>query len=90
MPEGYQSELYGTFVQAIMYGMYATTFVHCLRWLLFDDEGWKLRQRINWSLLVASILLFLLSTTDLALTLKSLNDYNDLQAAIKDNLALVR
>ena len=90
MPNGYQSKLYATFVQTLLYGIYVTTLAHCLRWLLLDDGGWKLRKKINWSMLIISILLFLLSTTDLALTLKSLNDYNDLQAAIKDNLALVR
>ena len=77
MSDGYQSYLYGAFVQTLMYGMYVTTFAHCLRWLLLDDEGWKIRRRINWSMLIISILLFLLSTTALALTIQLLIYFND-------------
>ena len=78
MPDLYQSYTYGTFVQTLLYGTYVTTFAHCLRWLLLDDEGWKLRRRTNWSMLIISILLFLFSTADLALTLQLLVNYNNL------------
>ena len=85
MLEGYHSILYGTVVQALMYGIYLTTFAHCLRWLLIDDEGWKLRRGINWHMLITSILLFLLSTTDLTLTIKALIDYNGLHWQVYNN-----
>ena len=82
MPDLYQSFLCATFVQALLYGIYFTTLAHSLRWLLLDDEGWKVRRRINWFMLIISILLFLLSTTDLVLTLIVLINYNDLSVAV--------
>ena len=85
LPDNYQSYLYAAFVQTLLYGIYVTTLAHCFRWLLLDDEGWKLRQRINWPMLITSILLFLLLTTDLALALKFLIDFdfNDLSMYLK-------
>ena len=76
MSDLYQSFLYGTLSQTLSYGIYITTLAHCLRWLLLDDEGWNLRQRINWFMLTISIVLFLLLTTDLSLKLKFLIDFN--------------
>ena len=54
-------------VQAILYGTYLPTFVYCLRWLVYDDNGWYMRERIHWPMLTASIAIFLLSTTHLGL-----------------------
>ena len=53
------------FAQAIMYGLYVGTVVHCLRWLLFDDNDWTIRKKINWSMLAIGILLFILMTINL-------------------------
>ncbi|KAF8175134.1 hypothetical protein BJ912DRAFT_931242 [Pholiota molesta] len=44
---------------------------HCLRWLVFADEGWKTRKRINWAMLSITIILWALSTTSRALDLRS-------------------
>lgn len=62
-----------TFVNALLYGLYFSTFLHCIRWLLFADEGWKLRGRkdIPWSMLVATLLLFFFSLASLVLELRS-------------------
>ena len=53
------------FTQAIMYGLYVGTSVHCLRWLLFDDTDWNVRKKINWPMLTIAILLFILMTINL-------------------------
>ena len=49
-----------TFVQVVLHGLYLGSFVHCLRWLIYDDEGWRLRVNINRSMLAITLLLFLL------------------------------
>ena len=58
------------FAQAIMYGLYVGTFVHCLRWLLFDDNDWNIRKKINWSMLTIGIILFSLMTINLWIALR--------------------
>ncbi|PFH50980.1 hypothetical protein AMATHDRAFT_40507 [Amanita thiersii Skay4041] len=58
-----------TFVQAILYGLYISTLIYCLRWLLFTDEGWKLRKRPQSVMLGVTVVLFILSTSDLVLSL---------------------
>ncbi|KIL63676.1 hypothetical protein M378DRAFT_11952 [Amanita muscaria Koide BX008] len=58
------------FVQTLMYGFYVTTLVHCLRWLFYDDKGWKLREKINWAMATITVLVFMFFTIDLALTLQ--------------------
>ena len=76
-----QTYLYVTFVQTLLYIIYVTTLAHCLRWLLLDDEGWKLRRGIDWTMWIASILLFLLSTIDLALSFQSMIEVFDNNAS---------
>ena len=53
------------FVQAIMYGLYVETSAHCLRWLLFDDKDWNVRKKINWTMLIIGIVLFIFMTINL-------------------------
>jgi hypothetical protein len=60
-----------TFVSALFYGLYLSTVFHCLRWLVFADEGWKMRRRINWAMLSITIILWALSTLSKALDLRS-------------------
>ncbi|KAF8178711.1 hypothetical protein BJ912DRAFT_983670 [Pholiota molesta] len=59
------------FVSALFYGLYLSTVFHCLRWLVFADEGWKTRRKINWAMLSITIILWALSTTSRALDLQS-------------------
>ena len=54
-------------VQAILCGVYISTLIHCLRWLIFADEGWKYRTRINWPMLIVTIVVSILSTIALVL-----------------------
>jgi hypothetical protein len=58
------------FVQTLMYGLYITTLAHGLRWLLYDDKGWKLREKFNWAMVTITVFVFMLFTTSLALTLQ--------------------
>ena len=56
------------FVQSILYGLYSATFVHCIRWLTFNDDGWKLREKMNWFMILMTTLLFIFSTANLGAT----------------------
>ncbi|KIL56988.1 hypothetical protein M378DRAFT_16570 [Amanita muscaria Koide BX008] len=58
-----------TFVQAILYGFYIATLLLCIRWLLYDDEGWSLRKRVSWPMVVVATIIFLFSTTSLGTSL---------------------
>ncbi|KIL59641.1 hypothetical protein M378DRAFT_14671 [Amanita muscaria Koide BX008] len=55
-----------SFVQANVYGIYVTTLILCLRWLLFQDESLKRREKLNIPMLIISIVVFLLETAGLA------------------------
>ena len=65
-------------VHAILYGVYVAIYFHCLRWLIYADDGWCMRKNINLPLLAVTLLIFGLLTTDLGIslesTLKSLSD----------------
>lgn len=51
-------EISVVFAGTIAFGVYFATLLSCYRWLLFADEGWKLRKVINWPLVVAAFLIF--------------------------------
>ncbi|KAM6492146.1 hypothetical protein JOM56_011870 [Amanita muscaria] len=51
-----------SFVTAILFGLYLAGFVHCVRWLLFEDEGWRARKKVNWTLVIATLLIFFFAT----------------------------
>lgn len=63
----YQESIAALFVGALGTGMYLCTLAYSLRWQLFTDQGWRLRTRIHWSILGATLTLFTLSSTHLAL-----------------------
>jgi hypothetical protein len=58
------------FVQAIMFGSYMASLVHCLRWLVYDDEGWTMRKKINWGMLIITIVVFLFTAANLGISLQ--------------------
>ncbi|KAM6492253.1 hypothetical protein JOM56_011977 [Amanita muscaria] len=61
--------------EALLYGIYVATFIRCLRWLIFTDEGWKLREKIpgpSLTMAFATIFFFLASTTNLITSLQYL------------------
>ncbi|KAF8185151.1 hypothetical protein BJ912DRAFT_973717 [Pholiota molesta] len=59
------------FVGALFYGLYLTTLFHCIRWLVFTDEGWKVRKRISWTMLSTTVALWVLATISRALELRN-------------------
>lgn len=50
------------FIACIATGMYFVSFVHCLRWLVCTDRGWRIRKRFDWTTLSATLALFVLSS----------------------------
>jgi hypothetical protein len=64
--------LIATFAQAILYGLYLVTFVQCLRWLLYEDEAWKLRtcKTVNRVMLIIATLLLSFQSVDTMVTIK--------------------
>ena len=63
-------EIISLFVQSIMYGLYAATLLHCLRWLVVEDGGWSFRpwSKINWRMLAPTMLVFAFSTASIAIS----------------------
>uniref|UniRef100_A0A8H7XMG4 Uncharacterized protein n=1 Tax=Psilocybe cubensis TaxID=181762 RepID=A0A8H7XMG4_PSICU len=59
------------FVIALVYGLYLSTLFHCLRWLIFTDEGWRVRSRISWTLVTITIAICTFSTISKVLQLIS-------------------
>jgi hypothetical protein len=57
--------------QALVTGTYFATFLLCLRWLLFSDDGGSLRKGINRPFLIITVILFAFSATDFSLSLQS-------------------
>lgn len=66
------------FTECILYGLFLVTFGFCLRALLFRKKGLssglELNRNLNRTLLAVTILMFLLSTMDLALELRHVLD----------------
>ncbi|PFH49138.1 hypothetical protein AMATHDRAFT_41765 [Amanita thiersii Skay4041] len=56
--------IFSTFIEAILYGLYFVTFLHCLRWLFFKDEGWVLCKSRTQLIPLMTLLIFILLTTD--------------------------
>ena len=60
----------GTTLQALLVGVYFASFLLCLRWLIFSDDGGTLRKTIHWPFLIITVLLFAFSVTSLGLCLQ--------------------
>ncbi len=59
------------FTSALIFGMYFITLLFCFRWLLFCDEGWRLKERINWTTVTTTFLIFAFNLIYLVLSLRS-------------------
>ena len=71
LPPTDKTFLIATFVRAISYGLYSATLIHSLRWLLYTDEGWKVRSVSEFRVaLGVTLLLFIFSTANIGLALK--------------------
>jgi hypothetical protein len=78
------------FTQTALYGLYVATLIHCLRWLVYTNDGWKLRDRIdNKPILITTILIFLFSTVNLVLMLSiSLAYFGDRDSNILGSISV--
>ncbi|KAF8342392.1 hypothetical protein F5887DRAFT_1076188 [Amanita rubescens] len=59
-------------LQALLTGAYFATFLMCLRWLVFSDDGVTLRKGINWPLLSIAIIFFTFSVVDLGISAQTM------------------
>ncbi|KAF8325110.1 hypothetical protein F5887DRAFT_259817 [Amanita rubescens] len=58
-------------LQALLTGVYFTSFLLCLRWLIFSDDGGTLRKPIHRPFLIITVILFTFSVTDLGFSLQA-------------------
>jgi hypothetical protein len=58
-------------VEALLTGVYLTSFLLCLRWLIFSDDGGTLRKGIHWHILIITVILFAFLVTNLGLSLQT-------------------
>ena len=63
----YQESIAALFVGALGTGMYLCTFAYSLRWLLYSDQGWKRREKIDWKILTPTLAMCTLTCTHIAL-----------------------
>lgn len=71
MPDVHSTDrLIALFIAALCSGVYICTLLLSLRWLVFRDEGWSIRKRINKGFLAATLTIAVLATihTVLAVT----------------------
>ncbi|KAM6499764.1 hypothetical protein JOM56_005272 [Amanita muscaria] len=61
--------LVGQLTQALLYGIYLATLIQCFRWLIFTDEGWEPREKINFLMVFSTSFIFVMSTINLATSL---------------------
>lgn len=65
--------VYIAFTTAFFVGIYFSTFLQSLRYLLFTQQGWELRpvKSIQWSMLAVSLSIFALSVINHGVELKA-------------------
>jgi hypothetical protein len=59
------------FTAGIFVGFYFISAAYANRWLIFTDDGWKIRKDIHWHMLAATNITLLLVLIILALTVNS-------------------
>ncbi|KAF8345147.1 hypothetical protein F5887DRAFT_1282876 [Amanita rubescens] len=71
------AQIVALFVESIFYGqlrirfgMFLITFFHCLRVLVWEDGHIKSWRRLHWKMLVASLLMFIFASLDVAFGLR--------------------
>ena len=57
-------------LEAFLAGVYFASFLLCLRWLIFSDDGGTLRKPIHRPFLIITLILFAFSVTALSAGLK--------------------
>ncbi|EGO03195.1 hypothetical protein SERLA73DRAFT_174662 [Serpula lacrymans var. lacrymans S7.3] len=64
------AQIVGLFMECILYGIYLVTLVQCLRALLWSDSNHALKEKINYPMLVVTLLLCTFATLDVAFGLR--------------------
>ena len=64
-----EQEIGIAFSGAVVYGIYLLTFAQSLRWQLLADEGWVIRRKPHWGMVIITISIFALTTSYLSLLL---------------------
>jgi hypothetical protein len=59
-----------TFSSGLFYGLYLVTVGYANRWLLFADEGWKIRKTINWSMVIITNLISAMTMANAAVAVQ--------------------
>ncbi|KIJ41920.1 hypothetical protein M422DRAFT_254931 [Sphaerobolus stellatus SS14] len=67
-----QQRVSDVFNYALFSGLYLSTLFSCLRWLIWVDEGWKLRKKIQWTLLAVALFIFACALATVSTILRSL------------------
>ena len=70
MPSALEADVSALFVEAVFYGVYLSTLLHCLRLLVYAHDEWKPLQLINWPLLALALAIWATSSLDLALSFR--------------------
>lgn len=52
------------FVTGLFFGLYLVTIGFANRWLFFTDEGWRLRKRLHWLMIIIANVIWALSVAD--------------------------
>ncbi|KAF8347934.1 hypothetical protein F5887DRAFT_671807 [Amanita rubescens] len=60
-----------TTTQALVTGVFFATFLVCLRWLVFSDDGRTLRKGVHWPSLIITIIFSAFAVTDFSLVLQT-------------------
>ncbi len=58
-------------LQAILTGVQFTTFLLCLRWQIYSDDGWSIRKNIQWPMFIITFLIMVFSLIDLGGTVQT-------------------
>ena len=58
-------------LHAFLTGVYFASFILCLRWLVFSDDGSTVRKAVHRPFLIITVILFAFSVTDLGFSMKS-------------------
>ena len=57
-------------LQALITGVYLASFLLCMRWLVFSDDGGTQRKPINWPFLTITVIIFAFLLTSFGLSLQ--------------------
>ena len=69
-----EAQIVALFMESVFYGIYLVTLAQCLRALLWSPLENKFKSRLNWPMLVVTILLAVFATLDAAFGLRHLLD----------------